>query len=201
MIAPWMSHGTAVDYVGQNPLVPKEKLLSEVAAGLAYLHGVQLRHPNGDEVQGVVHGDLKGKNILINDRGEAVISDFGRSKIIADPNYSIVVIGGVPWMAPEVMDSESNGPVPICKESDIWAFGVTMMELFCGVHRLWRGASHTQIVLRVMSKYTKPDHRDYREVPPPIWNIIHRCLEFDATKRPTAGQVSDRFQTLMKPGN
>ena len=49
------------------------RMLSEVAAGLAYLHDNQ-----------IVHGDLRGANVLIAEDGTAKLSDFGLSKFLAD---------------------------------------------------------------------------------------------------------------------
>ncbi|KAJ3032588.1 hypothetical protein HDV00_007344 [Rhizophlyctis rosea] len=67
MVSPFMSHGTLPDYVKQHSQ-DGHRLLMEAARGMHYLHS-----------RNVIHGDLKGVQILISDSRQAVIADFGFS--------------------------------------------------------------------------------------------------------------------------
>ena len=98
-------------------------VLRRVAAALRYLHGEA----------GVVHGDVKGRNVLLG-RGEAgggaKLADFGAARLVSEaaPRGP----RGTPaWMAPEVARGGAATPA-----SDVWSLGCTALELLTGA-RPW----------------------------------------------------------------
>ncbi|KAJ7107553.1 kinase-like domain-containing protein, partial [Mycena epipterygia] len=66
MVSPWMKNGTVLKYLRDRGHGDVDRLGSETAQGLEYLHA-----------QNIVHGDLRGTNILISDDNSACLSDFG----------------------------------------------------------------------------------------------------------------------------
>ena len=97
--------------------------LYQTALGLGYLHG-----------EGIVHGDLHAGNILVDDNGNARLTDFGMS-LIAEAtayNYGSMHGGGAThWQAPELIDPEefdmdSTRPTP---QSDVFSLGCTAAEV------------------------------------------------------------------------
>lgn len=90
----------------------------EIAEGLAYLHQC-----------GIIHGDLKGNNVLIC-RGEHVqLCDFGLAKhVTSRTSTSLRGVGSIPWQSPELLQDA-------CKrtfQSDVYAFGITIYEVHVG---------------------------------------------------------------------
>jgi len=83
LVSEWMKNGDITQYLNTKPNVPKNELLEQVADGLDYLRQY-----------GIVHGDLKGTNILIDKHGKARIADFG-SSFVQDFNL-------VPYVAPAI---------------------------------------------------------------------------------------------------
>ncbi|KAG6330268.1 hypothetical protein ID866_8819, partial [Astraeus odoratus] len=71
IVSEWIGEGNARDYVQHNPNIDPRPLIQGIAHGLYYLH----HHDRGP----VVHGDLKGSNVLITKNGEALLTDFGFS--------------------------------------------------------------------------------------------------------------------------
>jgi len=65
-----MRNGNIAEFLKANPDASGKELLEQVADGLHFMHEYK-----------VVHGDLKGANVLINDEGKACISDFGIASI------------------------------------------------------------------------------------------------------------------------
>ncbi|KAI5961505.1 CDC15 [Candida margitis] len=95
------------------PEVEIVKYVREVLAGLNYLHE-----------QGVVHRDVKAANVLLTDKGEVKLADFGVASKVSSQHFTVV---GTPnWMAPETV----LGGEGLCTASDIWSLGATIIELF-----------------------------------------------------------------------
>ena len=99
----------------------------QIAIGLEYLHN-----------EGIVHGDLHGGNVLIDENGNARLTDFGLS-LIADAssyNYGSTHGGGAfRWQAPELIDPEAfklNSSRPTTA-SDIFSFACTGIEVCVSV--------------------------------------------------------------------
>ncbi|KAK0447350.1 uncharacterized protein EV420DRAFT_1751117 [Desarmillaria tabescens] len=135
MVSAWCEHGTIKHYLKSvNPKANRMKLMIQVASGVAYLH---------DFKPPIVHGDLKGGNILIDYQGYAIITDFGLSKVMSDFSTSDGILcssffaGTMRWMAPEMIlalvDDESEAKVPrVTTASDVYAFGSVCLEIMTG---------------------------------------------------------------------
>ncbi|CAL1715900.1 unnamed protein product [Somion occarium] len=134
MVSPWCKNGTVVQYLKEiNPDADRLALIAQIASGVAYLH-------NFEPV--VIHGDLKGNNILVDGAGRALIADFGVSNVIEDfassgsGSLAESLLGGaVRWIAPEIIHIlvQDNGRVPeLTKASDVYAFAAVCLEIVTG---------------------------------------------------------------------
>ncbi|KAF7329029.1 RBR-type E3 ubiquitin transferase [Mycena venus] len=97
--------------------------LYEIAQGLQYLHS-----------RNIVHGDLRGANILINDDGSACLADFGLSRFSDATSLMSTNRGGsLYWMAPELIDPGRFGyQFTRTPATDVYAFGCVCLELYTG---------------------------------------------------------------------
>ncbi|CAE6409216.1 unnamed protein product [Rhizoctonia solani] len=139
MVAPWMENGSLSSYLRKTLSADRCKLCTEICEGVAYLHKI-----------GIVHGDLKGENVLISSEGTAVVSDFGGS-LLKNRSLNVVPLEkGLSltyrWAAPELLmqdgiheiDDEDdidevqvNQTIPRSvsntKASDVYALGMTIL--------------------------------------------------------------------------
>eukprot|EP01099_Mayorella_cantabrigiensis_P006222 TRINITY_DN5145_c0_g1_i1.p1 TRINITY_DN5145_c0_g1~~TRINITY_DN5145_c0_g1_i1.p1 ORF type:complete len:294 (+),score=38.46 TRINITY_DN5145_c0_g1_i1:199-1080(+) len=117
----YVSGGNLRDYIlkNQNGLTEPEakRLFQDIHAGLYYLH-----------CQSFVHRDLKTRNILLTERGEAKIADFGLSREWKEGELIDEWCGTLHYRAPEIVKREPyTGP-----EIDLWSLGVILFELVSG---------------------------------------------------------------------
>ncbi len=86
--------------------------------GLEMLGALELSHRKG-----VVHRDVKPGNVLINDDGRAILTDFGIATMAGDPALTStgVVLGSPAYMSPERARGKKPGP-----EADMWSLGATL---------------------------------------------------------------------------
>ncbi|KDN33180.1 hypothetical protein RSAG8_13730, partial [Rhizoctonia solani AG-8 WAC10335] len=121
MVSEWMENGDLHKYLLKNPGADRYQLCIDVASGLEYMHG-----------QGTVHGDLKALNVLVSAEGVARLSDFDFSVM---SNATSLVFsassnsrsGSVRWVAPEMLVTPIR-----TKQADVYALGMTMLEIFTG---------------------------------------------------------------------
>ncbi|KAJ7875387.1 kinase-like domain-containing protein [Mycena olivaceomarginata] len=121
MVSPWMEHGTITNYLKTHGYENVDKLLYEIAQGLEYLH-----------FRNIVHGDLRGANILITQDWSACLADFGLS-IFSDATSTTSTNrgGSLYWMAPELLDPDSFGLKFVrTPATDVYAFGCVCFELY-----------------------------------------------------------------------
>ncbi|KAF5342728.1 hypothetical protein D9757_014476 [Collybiopsis confluens] len=124
LVSPWMENKDVITHLNQNPDHSLYAVLSEVAAGLRYMHSI---------VPPLVHGDIKGANILVTDDRRCCLADFGLSVITTisqawtmTTSSSATTRGSMRWLAPEYIISET---VPTHPSRDIYAFGCTILEV------------------------------------------------------------------------
>jgi serine/threonine protein kinase len=125
LVLEYMSLGSLYDLLGNELLPPlpfdlKMKIGVQTANGMRYLHG-----------SGIIHGDLKSANILLDDKWNAKISDFGLSHIVNQNivNHTNASSGHTAlsayWTAPEVLIN----PGAVSPESDVYSFAIVLWEL------------------------------------------------------------------------
>ncbi|MFO0952644.1 MAG: serine/threonine-protein kinase [Isosphaeraceae bacterium] len=158
--------------IAQGPLEPSRAaaVLRQVASGMAFAHS-----------RGVVHGDLKPENVMVDDQDNATILDFGlaRRRIsTASPDETVVegpadvgenggLFGTPSYLAPELVRGEAA-----TEASDVFSCGLLAFEMLTG-----RKAFTGHTILEVLDRVRSVDHEALAsEVPEPFSGLLRRML-------------------------
>ncbi|KAJ6457351.1 kinase-like domain-containing protein, partial [Mycena sanguinolenta] len=177
MVSPWMEHGTVLKYLEQYGHRTVDKLLYEIAQGLQYLHS-----------RNIVHGDLRGANILINEDWNACLADFGLS-FFSDATSSISTNrgGSVYWMAPELLNPGQMG-FARTPASDVYAFGCVCFELYTG-RPPFSGVLTAGAMLKVVIGERPPRPSSSPAMSDVLWSRVSTYWAQDPTTRPATHLV------------
>ncbi|KAJ7632081.1 kinase-like domain-containing protein, partial [Mycena rosella] len=178
MVLPWMEHGNAVRYLTNYGRTSVNKLLFETAQGLQYLHS-----------ENVIHGNLRGTNVLINREWRACITDFGLSAMSdVHAGNSPEQTRGLRWMAPELIDPGDQEFTPTFA-SDVYAFGCLCVELYT-CQPLFPQLTDIGVMFKVMAGSrperpvdTKPEMSDA------LWQLVTACWVKEPANRPTVDYI------------
>ncbi|EIW81847.1 kinase-like protein [Coniophora puteana RWD-64-598 SS2] len=186
VVTPFMENGSVMDYLERNPDVDRVRLILDVAKGLHYLHTF---------IPTIIHGDIKGANVLITDDGAACIADFGTIGIKDDArtnfNASSTAVGRTfAFAAPELLEG-APGHSRHTPQSDMYAFGGLCYELFSG-DPPFAGWSPFSLV-NAISNGTLPGRPvagpGAAQLDDALWDMITRCWRSEPSERPTAKVV------------
>ncbi|ESK95619.1 hypothetical protein Moror_12591 [Moniliophthora roreri MCA 2997] len=189
IISPWMEHGSITNFLEgkQGAHLGTEfkiQLIHQVAKGIQYLH---------EHEPPVIHGDIKGANILISNDFQCRITDFGISTMEIDHRFDAsdsVIRGSIPWLAPELMNPEPVIVTQHAKSRDIYALGCTMMEILSGKPPFYDKKLDFQIMISVLQ-----GDRPKRPPACPEWvyRIAKLCWDEKVSARPQADYVVHAF--------
>ncbi|HVH08502.1 MAG TPA: serine/threonine-protein kinase, partial [Gemmatimonadales bacterium] len=176
------SLGLIVDTQGALPVPVALQVLRGATRALAYAHD---RH--------IVHRDIKGGNILVDQDGRVMISDFGVALRSSDVNLTAdgTVIGTPPFMSPEQCAGRRTGP-----QSDQYSLGIVGFQMLTGSVPF-----HADTIAGVMRHHfftPLPDMRRARDdVPETLIAVLNRALEKDPAARfPTTREMLAALEAI-----
>ena len=152
--------------IGRLPADKALEIARQLCAGLAAAHA-----------KGVLHRDLKPANIMLDGRGQVVVTDFGLAGLVDQIPGSDVRSGTPAYMAPEQLEGKE-----VNAKSDIYSLGLVLYEIFTG-KRAFSVESLPELVrARSESAPSKPSTL-VKDLDPVVERVILRCLEPDPANR------------------
>ncbi len=176
---------TAIE--GEQKRLPEAdvaRVARDIARGLAFAHDT-----------GVIHRDIKPQNILFNDEGTAVLTDFGIARAVAGyvANTGKQLVLGTPhYISPE----QARG-MPLDGRTDIYALGVTMYRAATG-DLPFRSSDWYELARLHVEEPPAPPRTKAPELSKAIERIILTCLAKDREERYlSAAALADELDTLL----
>ena len=180
LVLPFCERGSATRLIGKADERQVAQFLHDVSSALAYLHESE-----------IVHQDIKPDNVLMDAKGNFLVTDFGISTRIRSTLRRSVgdkkSAGTTAYMGPERF---SKNPAPV-KASDIWSLGATMYELMTG-----------DVPFGDIGGGMQKMNAEVPDIPggysTELKRLVERCLAPDTWDRPTAAQIRDICEDYLR---
>jgi WD40 repeat protein/serine/threonine protein kinase len=153
--------------------------------------------------QGLVHRDVKPGNVLMTAEGIAKVTDFGMARArgrTAEPVWSkeprsvLVSAGG---MTPAYSSPEQVLGQPLSRTTDIWSWGVSVLEMFKGAATWLAGSLAADILKDYVTQ--GPDDEHIPRMPPALVDLLQDCFQKDPAARPRGmGEIVTALQEVYR---
>ncbi|KAG8895415.1 hypothetical protein FRB99_000604 [Tulasnella sp. 403] len=179
LVSPWIEHGSLWKYIRVNPDCDRSKYLRQTAEALVYLHSKNL-----------IHGDIKAQNVLISENDDALLSDFGLSKVVSTQTMAgLKGVAPLRFQAPELWKGASRNV-----KTDVYAFGMLIYQVLSGSFPFRDCQAHAAIYMKVVEGGERPP-REPSESPTgksyeSLWDVAEKCWQEDPDDRPSMREVA-----------
>lgn len=154
------------------------EMIAQAAEGLAYAHQ-----------KTVIHRDIKPGNLMIDERGNVLIADFGLATDVQSQTLTLSgsLMGTPAYMSPEQIAAQR---VPIDHRTDIYSLGATLYELLT-LKPPFEAETREKLIHHILVKEPKRPRAHSRRVPRDLDTIAVKALEKDPDRRyPSAGEMA-----------
>ncbi|MBE7469744.1 MAG: serine/threonine protein kinase [Anaerolineales bacterium] len=174
IVMPFIESGDLASLMSQRPLTLAEigRIIEQIGDALDYAH-----------TQGIIHRDVKPSNILIDSRGNCLLTDFGLAKLVA--GVSNLTSTGIIVGTPSYMSPEQGMGQALDGRTDIYALGIILYEMVTG-QVPFRAETPMAIVVKHIQDPLPPPSKVDATIPEAIERVILKAL---------AKQPEDRYAT------
>ena len=185
VVSEYVPGGSLTDRMKARPMSWQEavEFVARVADAIGHAHS-----------RGVVHRDLKPSNILITEKGDPVVADFGLALGDDEFSYQSSVCGTYQYMSPQQVRGEADR---VDGRADIFSLGVILYQLLAG--RLpYKSRDVKSLKREILEDEPTPVRQYNQEVPAELESICRRALAKDVAQRfSTAGDFAAALRAVL----
>ena len=150
------------------------KIDEAINFGMQVAEGLKEAHKKG-----IVHRDIKSANIMVTEKGQAKIMDFGLARVRGGTLLTKegMTMGTVAYMSPEQARGEG-----VDHRSDIWSLGVVFYEMLSG-HLPFKGEHDQTVIYSILKESPPPIAVSRPEIPTSIEHVVGKALEKNPDQR------------------
>lgn len=145
---------------------------------------------------GILHRDIKPANIMLDEVGDAWITDFGLARIESDAGMTMTgsLVGTLRYMSPEQTLAKR---ITVDQRSDLYSLGATLYELVA-LRPLFDGVDRSLLLKQIAFEAPKPLSKMAKNVPHDLETIIHKALQKNPDDRyATAKEMAEDLNRFL----
>lgn len=146
----------------------------DVKTALVIMHQVAAALCRAAE-EGIVHRDIKPENIMITERGEVKVADFGLARLPSRGDAVELTQAGITLGTPLYMSPEQIEGKPLDCRSDIYSFGITCYHMLAGTPP-FEGDTALSVAIQHLKKSAIPLEHRRPDLPPALCRIVHKMM-------------------------
>lgn len=175
LVMEYMEYGSLSDVLSNDTVITGGEILLQIIRDI--VQGLQFLHASKPPI---LHGDLKGKNILVDSRFRAKVADFGFSHIKQQTNKS--VLKGTPfYMAPEYLRRQTE----YTEKCDIYSLSMIVYEIYAR-HEPFEGQDPRKLLPQICHPRANKRPKVAEACPPRIEEMMKKCWASNPFFRPSA---------------
>jgi len=181
----FMEGGSLEKYLKSAEIIPTwriNSIIMGITKGIFHLHK-----------ENIIHRDIAARNILLTSLYEPKVSDFGLARTNKkEENVTVSEVGPLKWMAPECIESKKYST-----KSDVWAFGITIIEILTK-ELPYPTLSNIITASKIVNREISPVSMIPKYTSVGLTDLLKKCFQFNEESRPEFDVILSSLESIFK---